>query len=206
MNTVAKVILGAGAVVLAGGAVGLRLMLDHGFSARDKPTAVEKLIARRLRYMSIPRAHTLAKNPVPLTPEILERARAHFADHCASCHGNDGRGRTTIGRNLYPKPPDMTLKGTQDLPDGHLFYIIKNGVRLTGMPAWGQNTREDDRETWELVHFIRHLPHLTDKELAQMEALNPKSPQEWEQEEAEKRFLAGGSAKPPSPRGTLDQH
>ncbi len=206
MKKVGKVILGAAVVLVGAGVIGLKHMLDHGFSARDKPTEIEKVIARRLRYLSIPSAHARLTNPVPLTPEVLARARAHFADHCATCHGNDGRGKTTIGQNLYPKVPDMTLKETQDLPDGHLFYIIKNGVRLTGMPAWGENTPEDDRETWELVHFIRHLPHLTDKELAQMEELNPKSPQEWEQEEAEKRFLEGGSTKAPSPRGKLEQH
>ncbi len=206
MKKLAKFALGASVVALAAGGFGLKLMLDHGFSTRDKPTAVEKLIVRRLRYMSIPRGHTLAKNPGPLTPEILERARAHFADHCASCHGNDGRGRTTIGRNLYPKPPDMTLKDTQDLPGGHLFYIIKNGVRLAGMPAWGQDTPKDDRETWELVHFIRHLPHLTDKELAQMEELNPKSGHEFEEEGSIKRFLAGEDAKPPLPPAKQHQH
>ena len=198
MKKVGKVILGASVVLVGAGAIGLKHTLDHGFSARDKPTEIEKVVARRLRYLSIPSAQARIRNPVPLTPEVLERARAHFADHCALCHGNDGRGKTVIGQNLYPKPPDMTLQDTQKLPDGALFYIIKNGVRLTGMPAWGESTPEDDRESWELVHFIRHLPRLSGKELAQMDELNPRSPQEWEEEQAEKRFLAGGDAPSPS--------
>jgi hypothetical protein len=206
MKKLAKFTLGAGGVVLAAGAIGLKLMLDYGFSARVEPTAVEKLVARRLRYMSIPRPHSEAKNPVPLTPEVLKQARAHFADHCASCHGNDGRGKTTIGQNLYPKAPDMWLPDTESLPDGHLFYIIKNGVRLTGMPAWGQDTPEDDRQTWELVHFIRHLPKITPSELSEMDGLNPKSRQEFEEEESIKRFLSGEDAKPPSPPGKQHQH
>ena len=198
MKKFGKVMLGAAVVLVGAGAIGLKHMLDHGFSARDKPTEIEKVVARRLRYLSIPSAQARIRNPVLLTPGVLERARAHFADHCALCHGNDGRGKTAIGQNLYPKPPDMTLQDTQGLPDGALFYIIKNGVRLTGMPAWGENTPEDDRASWELVHFIRHLPQLSDRELAQMKELNPRSPQEWEEEQAEKRFLAGGDATSPS--------
>ena len=87
----------------------------------------------------------------------------HFADHCASCHGNDGRGKTEIGQNLYPKAPDMWGEETQKLSDGELFYIIKNGVRLTGMPAWGKDTPKDDRQSWHLVAFIRHVPWITRK-------------------------------------------
>ena len=198
MSKAGKILLGVAVVLVGAGAIGLKHMLDHGFSARDKPTEIEKVVARRLRYLSIPSAQARIRNPVLLTPGVLERARAHFADHCALCHGNDGRGKTAIGQNLYPKPPDMTLQDTQGLPDGALFYIIKNGVRLTGMPAWGDNTPEDDRESWELVHFIRHLPRLSGKELAQMDELNPRSQQEWEEEQAEKRFLAGGDATSPS--------
>lgn len=165
-------------MLVAAGVIYVKVMIDHGFSCRAAPTSAEALIARTMRNMAIPRSFASAKDPIPSTAEVLDRARAHFADHCASCHGNDGRGKTTIGRNLYPKPPDMTAEGTQELSDGQLFYIIKNGVRLTGMPAWGEDTPADDRQTWELVRFIRHLPELTEKEQAEMEDLNPKSPEE----------------------------
>jgi mono/diheme cytochrome c family protein len=177
----------------------LALVLRRGISARDEPTAVEVLAARSLRHLAVPRAAQAAVNPVPSGPEVLARARAHFADHCASCHGNDGRGQTAIGRNLYPRAPDMAQADTQSLSDGEIFSIIKNGVRLTGMPAWGEDTPAGDRETWELVHFIHHLPKLTVEELAEMGALNPRGREEWEQEEAARRFLEGGGAAPPSP-------
>ncbi len=131
------------------------------------------------------------QNPVPLTEEVLAEARAHFADHCALCHGNDGTGQTKIGQNLYPKAPDMGSSGTQSLADGELFYIIKQGIRLTGMPAWGEDTPEDDEGSWQLVHFIRHLPNITPEEIAEMEDLNPRSRSEFEQEEEIRRFLAG---------------
>jgi mono/diheme cytochrome c family protein len=134
---------------------------EHGISARDEPTAVEAAVARSLRSWAIPARLRDARNPIEPSADALGRARAHFADHCASCHGNDGRGKTKLGQGLYPKAPDMTLPATQSLSDGELFAIIENGVRFTGMPGWGEPGPEDDPETWELVHFIRRLQHLT---------------------------------------------
>ena len=92
---------------------------------------------------------------------------------CAICHANDGSARALVGMNLYPKPPDMRSGETQNLTDGEIFYIINNGVRLTGMPGWGTTHREED--TWKLVLFIRHLPELSDQEKKDMLSLNPKT-------------------------------
>jgi mono/diheme cytochrome c family protein len=169
-----------------------------GFSARAEPSATERLIARAARRLAIPRSGRDARNPLPFSPEVWADARAHFADHCALCHGNDGRGNTEIGRNLYPKAPDMRLPDTQGLTDGELYSIIANGVRLTGMPAWGDGS-PNDPDTWKLVHFIRHLPDLTEVHLKEMEGLNPKSRSEIEEELQDKQFLEGKDVdKPPS--------
>jgi mono/diheme cytochrome c family protein len=133
----------------------------------------------------------MLKNPLAETGDLLTAGRHHWADHCAGCHGNDGRGDTTIGRNLYPRAPDMTGSMTQDLTNGELYAIIQNGVRLTGMPAWGKPGDDDDRESWALVAFIRHLPALTGEELEQMKEMNPKSVDEWREELEEEQFLKG---------------
>ena len=127
-------------------------------------------------------------------------ARSHFADHCASCHGNDGKGLTELGRNLSPRVPDMTRQETQSLSDGELFFIIKNGVRLTGMPAWGKDTPKDDEASWKLVVFIRHLPKITEAELSAMEAMNPVSFLELKEREEEARFLEGKAEPRPTSR------
>ena len=105
-----------------------------------------------------------------------------------------------MGRGLYPKPPDMRLPTTQALTDGELFYIIENGVRLTGMPAWSTGTDDGRQSTWHLVHFIRELPRLTSDQIERMKTLNPRSPDEIRQEIEEDRFLAGasGERKPPT--------
>jgi mono/diheme cytochrome c family protein len=181
--------VGAAAVFVAG-----------GISAREEPGRLEKAIAPKLRAMAIPREARDRKNPVAATPEAIAEGMAHFADHCAVCHANDGSGDTAIGRGLYPRAPDMRLAATQDLSDGELFYIIENGVKLTGMPAWGNGTTEGEQASWMLVAFIRRQPNLTEAELEKMSELNPRSAAEWQAEEEARRFLEGDPAKkPPKP-------
>ena len=128
--------------VLAATGLAIGQMLRRGFSSKDDPSAMEAAIARAMRRYAAPADLRDRKNPVPLTPEVLAEARAHFADHCATCHGNDGKGESEMGPNFYPKAPDMTLRETQAQSDGELFATIENGIRLSGMPAWGDGTAE----------------------------------------------------------------
>jgi mono/diheme cytochrome c family protein len=167
-------------------------VIRRGFSARDEPSTVEAMTARMVRRLAVPARSKSLANPVYPTDEVFAEARAHFADHCAVCHGNDGSGNTTIGRNLYPKAPDMRIESTQSLTDGELYTIIQDGIRLTGMPAWGKEGDEHDEESWKLVHLIRHLKDLTPEQLKEMEAMNPKSRDEIEEEREEQEFLSGG--------------
>lgn len=164
----------------------------RGFSARSEPGQLEESVARFTRGLAIPAAARDRQNPVPRGPEAIRDGLEHFADHCASCHGNDGSGQTEIGQGLYPKAPDMRLRATQELMDGELFYVIENGIPLTGMPAWGTGTPEGEEASWRLVHFIRHQPDLSAEEIAEMEALNPKSPEEWREQMEIEEFLRGG--------------
>lgn len=196
MKTTLKAAVVVVGFALAAGASGLVWLEQHGLSGRDQPTGIEAFVARHLRHLAVPRAARDTRNPLPPTPEALGRGRSHFADHCASCHGNDGRGRTTLGQNLYPKAPDMTRADTQDLSDGEIFYVIENGVRFTGMPAWGEAGVHDTTQSWELVLFVRHLPKITAQEMIDMDSLNPKTRKQLEDEEATQRFLAGEGDQP----------
>lgn len=186
-NRVVSLVVVAAVVVVVAGAVAT---VRRGFSARDQPSALETYVARTARRLAVPSRAKGQKNPFTRSPELMADARAHFADHCAICHANNGSGNTEIGRNLYPKAPDMRLAQTQNLTDGELYYTIHNGIRLTGMPAWG--TDEKDEDSWKLVLFIRHLPQLTPAEERAMEALNPKPPGEKEEELEEEQFLNEG--------------
>jgi mono/diheme cytochrome c family protein len=169
MNSRLKVFgLAIVALCLAAGLWAYWFVTAHGFSAREKPSALEAVLARHARRIaSAPGAREL-KNPVSPTPRAIAEARDHFADHCAICHANDGSGHTQINAGLYPPAPDLKGAGTQGLTDGELFYIIKNGIRFTGMPGWGG----EDEENWKLVLFIRHLPGITAKELDLMKEVN----------------------------------
>ena len=170
-----KVVVGSLVLLVVVAGLWIARTLRYGFSAQDEPPTIEVILARAMRRYAVPADLRHRKNPVPLTPDALREARAHFADHCAYCHGNDGKGRTQNGPRLYPKVPDMTLEETQSQTDGALFAAIENGIRLTGMPGWGDGTAQSAYGSWTLVHFIRHLPKITAEEIWDMEKLNPKS-------------------------------
>jgi mono/diheme cytochrome c family protein len=181
----------AAAVMTIAGVVSV---IRRGFSAREQPSALENYLATSVRALAVPIRARNERNPFLPSPDVLAEARAHFADHCAICHANDGSGETEIGQNLYPKAPDMRLPRTQKLTDGELYYTIHNGIRLTGMPAWGADEKDDD--SWKLVLFIRHLPELTPTEEREMESLNPKGPAENLEEQEEEQFLNGEPGNP----------
>jgi mono/diheme cytochrome c family protein len=183
-------------VLLQGIAAAIMLLRARGLSARERPTGIEAWFARKARNIALPAEAKTRANPVARTPEALNEARAHWADHCASCHANDGSGDITMGKHMYPPAPDMRNPATQGLSDGELFYIIQNGIRLTGMPAWGASDH-DEEDSWKLVHFIRHLPDMKLEERKQMDRLNPKGPAEWKEEEEEERFLKGEGTNEP---------
>jgi mono/diheme cytochrome c family protein len=177
------------ALTLLGG--GAFLMSAHGFSARVQAGPLERWVARRARAFALPGDARQRENPVPDSAEVLAEARAHWADHCAACHANNGSGDVEMGKHMYPEAPNMRERETQQMTDGELFFIIQNGIRLTGMPAWGGGSGHDEQDSWKLVRFIRHLPQLSAEEEAEMQALNPKSPDELKEEQEEREFLNG---------------
>ncbi len=188
------VILAASVLVIGIGAFAFLKIAAGGFSAKAEPTAIEKFAARSARRLAAPSSLKSRQNPAPDTPEVLSDARAHWADHCATCHANNGSGDTEMGRNLYPRAPDMRKSDTQDLSDGELFFVIENGIRLTGMPAWGAGTAQSEQDSWKLVRFIRHLPQVSEDEEREMQKMNPRTPAELQEEKEEEEFLKGGDS------------
>ena len=180
-------------IVGAFGWVGYQLFTT-GFSAKTKPHALEVWMARQIRRLAIPIEKRNAQNPIPLSPDVMKESLAHFADHCATCHANDGSGQTPIGKNVNPKALDLRLPEIQSMSDGEIYWVIHNGIRFTAMPAWGESDLDKDLDSWKLVHFIRHLPQLTPEELDQMKALNPKTKKDLEEEAAFGQFLQGDDA------------
>jgi mono/diheme cytochrome c family protein len=190
-------LLACGAAIVAGtiGIAGFVYLRRSGLESRSQPGTVEARLARVARRLAVPAATRNLRNPMAPSADALAEGMSHFADHCASCHANDGSGNTEIGRGLYPKAPDMRGAATQELSDGELFHVIEHGIRFTGMPAWSTGTAAGEAATWRLVLFIRHLPGLTAAETETMKELNPRSPEEVRQEIEEERFLNEGAAK-----------
>jgi mono/diheme cytochrome c family protein len=186
-------VVAAGSLAAAGALAAI--LLRGGISARSEPSSLEASLAFKFRRMAL-RGSRDKRNPVTPAPEVISDGLSHFADHCASCHANDGSGQTEMGQHLYPRVPDMRLAQTQELTDGEMFAIIEDGVRFTGMPAWGDKDEQSQLASWHLVHFIRHLPHLTPEERLEMEALNPKGPEERQEEQDERSFLEGQAPAP----------
>jgi mono/diheme cytochrome c family protein len=173
--------LGAGAVWLRG----------SGMTSRRHAWPLEERAARAVRSFLMPSAMRNAVNPVPASPEVIRSGMEHFADHCATCHANDGSGQTALGKAMSPRAPDMRRNPTQAMTDGELFCDIENGIPFSGMAAWGTGTADGERSTWELVRFIRHLPQITDDEVRHMADLNPKSTADEKRRKDIDDFLSG---------------
>ena len=141
-------------LLLAGILVGLL----SACTANKAPSKVETALANMAKDVAIPIQAEDVKNPLPETPQVIEEGRAIYNQSCALCHGMDGHAATEMGRAMYPPAMDLTSPHVQHWNGSELFWIIQNGVRLTGMPAWKNILPETD--TWKIVYFIHSLPNL----------------------------------------------
>jgi predicted CXXCH cytochrome family protein len=139
-------VLGAGAFYV--------LLVPGLSSARTEAPAAEVTVATWLLHQSVPNAMMSAVNPLGDDPADVTAGRDLYRDKCEICHGYDGSGKTTLGAGQYPRPPALSSDTVQAMPDGEVFYHVRNGIRNTAMPAWGL----PDREIWQLVSYIRDLP------------------------------------------------
>jgi mono/diheme cytochrome c family protein len=129
--------------------------LLQGCAAGKPPSQEETSLANAAKDVTIPLEAGKMKNPLPETDEVVSQGQEVFLGSCAQCHGPDARGDTNIGRNMAPPAMDLTSAHVQHWSDAELFWIIQNGVRLTGMPAWKSSISADD--TWKLARFIHNL-------------------------------------------------
>ena len=140
------------AIVLAGALY--RLIVPGLSSARTQPGPIESKLATWLLHHSVPAEAKTRTNPLGNDPAEIAAGRDLFSQKCEGCHGYDGGGKTEIGSGQYPRPPSFRSTDVSSMSDGEIFYHIRNGIRNTGMPGW----QMPDRQIWQLVAFIRHLP------------------------------------------------
>ncbi len=165
MKWIGGVLLGL--LIVAGAAAVLVWLGTFNVAASSPPGKFEQSFARFALNRSIGRRAPAAKAPEP-SPEILREGLAHYRENCVGCHGAPGVEAAEYGQGLNPAAPDLTLKRVQQRSDGELYWIVSNGIRMTGMPAFSPTHAE--QEVWEIVAFLRHLPEISTEEEKQLKA------------------------------------
>jgi mono/diheme cytochrome c family protein len=144
----------ASALVIAGA---LLAISQFSLSAMPEPGHIETYLAARAKHIFVRRGSRQAIPPAPSNVKAsIEDGEKLFGTECAACHGLDGYKPTDAGRWMYPRAADLTSREVQQYSDRELFWIVKNGIRLSGMPAFGKV--ETDEHIWNLVHYVRTLP------------------------------------------------
>jgi len=144
-------------LIAAGAILGLWLLISHlSLSALDEPGSVETYAATKAKRWMVGRSARGLLSPAPPEAAVsLASGRMLFGGRCASCHGLDGRTPTEVGQWMYPRAPDVGSPAVQQWSDAELFWIIKHGIRLTGMPGFGHIHSDD--QVWHLVRYVRSL-------------------------------------------------
>ncbi len=173
-------------LLLVGAAAGLYLWTGSFNVAASIPSGnLEERLARFALNRSVARRAPASGSPVAASAEVLREGLAHYRENCLGCHAAPGVDAAEYGQGLNPAAPDLTLPRVQKRPDGELFWITANGIRMTGMPAFSPTHREE--EIWKIVAFLRHLPELTPEEEKELAA---------EAEEADHHHAAAAPEKP----------
>ena len=167
--------------ILALGAAALVFVVSGAFqvAAAVPPGAVETRLARFALDRSVSKRAPKATNPLGRNADILREGGAHYKEMCVVCHGAPGVDASEIGEGLNPPAPDLTLQRVQRRSDGELFWIVSEGIRMTGMPAFGPTHKEN--EVWQIVAFLRHLPEITDEEKTRLKGTAEEAEQHHEE-------------------------
>jgi mono/diheme cytochrome c family protein len=137
----------------------------YNVAATISETGLERIILRNVMFNSV-RAHSDHDVSKTWNEDQVQEGFQEYNEMCVYCHGAPGREASDIGRGLRPSPPNL-VETAQRWSDSQLFWIVKNGIKMTGMPAFAP-THADDT-IWNIVGFVRRLPHLTAEEYSGME-------------------------------------
>jgi mono/diheme cytochrome c family protein len=148
---VVPITLALAVVVLTVGLTQIKL------DALQEPGHFETFLATLVKHLLVRRSSREGIPPAPTNLQAsVEEGDKLFGTDCAMCHGMDGHTPTDNGRWMYPRASDLIAPEVQQYSDPELFWIVKNGIRLSGMPAFGRV--ESDEHIWNLVHYLRTMP------------------------------------------------
>ncbi len=152
------VIAGGGVLLLV--AIAVAAVSQFTLSALPEPGRTETLLATKAKHYLVRRSTREGIPPVPGDRQVgIKEGDRLFGTECGACHGASGHNPTDAGRWMYPRAADLTSRDVQAYSDQEVFWIIKNGIRLSGMPAFGRV--ESEEHIWNLVFYVRALPKAT---------------------------------------------
>ena len=132
------------------------VLMHFSLTALKEPGRLETSVANFGTHFLIGKA---SRHGIPQRPKGTQASAPSgntlYSSDCGQCHGSDGRSQTAIGRWMYPRAADLTSEQVQSFSDQELFWTIQNGIRFTGMPAFGKVETPD--HIWNLVDYVRSL-------------------------------------------------
>lgn len=168
-DSVTKMLIGAAVLALAVVVVGLVYMYSgaYNIAATDPHTGPVRWVLQTTQEQSIA-AHA---GDVPEPPALDSSAVAHGFEHfhamCVDCHGAPGVERGEYGQGLNPEPPELSEEAAE-WSAAELFWIVKHGIKMAGMPAFGPT--HTDEEIWGIVRFVERLPQISPEEYQRLAA------------------------------------
>ncbi len=160
-TAIVALVLAAAIAVLAG--AGFIYSGIYNIAATEPHWGVTHWVLETVRDHSIKaRAAGIQVPPNLDEPAKLAIGVEHFAEHCAVCHGAPGVPKGDIAKGLYPQPPDLAGAAAR-YGDAELFWILKHGIKMTGMPGWPDHS---DAELWATVAFLKKLPGMSVQDYA----------------------------------------
>lgn len=171
-----------GILFCIGGALFVLWIGAINMAAAPPPGPIESFVGNVAYEGSLARRAPHTTDPYKNDPAVIQDGFAHFHENCVMCHGAPDVKPAELAKGLHPDAPELSADDTQAMSDGELFWTVKNGVRMTGMPAFSP-THTDD-EIWKIIAFMRHLNHLTPEEKAQLRAATGEGDHHHEADEA----------------------
>jgi mono/diheme cytochrome c family protein len=151
-----RIVMIVGLVVMIGLLAGWIGFSSFNLAALPEPGGKETALATSAKHQLVARA---SREGIPPRPKDRAASAVQgdklYAINCSLCHGEDGRATSPMGRWMYPRAADLSSPQTQSYSDEQLFWVVKNGIRLSGMPGFGK--LETDEHIWNMVDHLRTL-------------------------------------------------
>jgi mono/diheme cytochrome c family protein len=153
-------------VVIAIASLGIVFSGAYNVAATEPHTAFVRWLFSTTMHRSVEVRGTDVRAPQNFTEDQFKKGFSEFNEMCVGCHGAPGKEANEIGKGINPGAPNLA-DSAKHWDSAHLFWIIKNGIKMTAMPAFAP-THSDD-EIWTIIAFVRRLPELTPEQYQQLE-------------------------------------